>query len=212
MTGYDADTMTTPGADSAEPPAESAALSARQAAEVCGVSERTIRNWIAAGRLPATRTGVSFRIDKKDLALLVRARPMPAPAAERSAESAASSAEEARTTADLPPSDSTRSAESSGADSSVPAIVEALRLVRYQQDQIAQLAGQVGFLQAQLEATREQLRLQAPPPAPAPDEHAPAASPDFHQASPATWQDNQDERQGERQDATPQRRAWWKFW
>ena len=204
--------MTTPDADSAGGSAESAALSARQAAEVCGVSERTIRNWIAAGRLPATRTGVSFRIDKKDLALLVRARPMPAPAAERSAEppaeSAASSAEEARTTADLPPSDSKRSAESSGADYSVPAIVEALRLVRYQQDQIAQLAGQVGFLQAQLEATREQLRLQAPPPAPALDEHAPGASSEIHQASQAGQRDAEPERE-----AAPQRsRPWWRFW
>jgi len=86
--------------------------------------------------------------------------------------------------------------------------VEALRLVRYQQDQIAQLAGQVGFLQAQLEATREQLRLQAPPPAPALDEHAPAASSEIHQASQA----GQDTTGAESQAEASQRRPWWQFW
>jgi len=40
----------------------------------------------------------------------------------------------------------------------------------------------------------------------------PATSPDFRQASQGTRQDNQDERQDERPAATPQRRAWWKFW
>jgi len=43
-------------------------LSARQAATVCHVSERTIRNWIAAGKLPAERTAEGFRVHEEDLA------------------------------------------------------------------------------------------------------------------------------------------------
>lgn len=43
-------------------------LSARQAATICHVSERTIRNWISAGKLPAERTPEGFRVREEDLA------------------------------------------------------------------------------------------------------------------------------------------------
>jgi len=43
-------------------------LSAHEAAVVCGVSERTIRNWIASGKLPAEKTAAGFRVDAEDLA------------------------------------------------------------------------------------------------------------------------------------------------
>ena len=84
-----------------------------------------------------------------------------------------------------------------GVDYSVPAIVEALRLVRHLQEQNQQLAGQVGFLQAQLEATREQLRLQAP-----------GASPDIHQERQSGQRDVEPEREAVGQE----RRPWWKLW
>jgi excisionase family DNA binding protein len=41
----------------------SAALSARAAAARCGVSERTVRRWIAAGLLAADKTGGAFLVD-----------------------------------------------------------------------------------------------------------------------------------------------------
>jgi excisionase family DNA binding protein len=44
-----------------------ASVSARQAAKVCGVSEKTVRNWIASGRLSATRSSAGFRIDRDQL-------------------------------------------------------------------------------------------------------------------------------------------------
>jgi excisionase family DNA binding protein len=46
----------------------SAFVSARQAAELCGVSEKTIRRWIAAGRLTADKQGREFQIALDDLA------------------------------------------------------------------------------------------------------------------------------------------------
>jgi hypothetical protein len=42
-------------------------LSAHEAADVCKVSERAIRNWISAGKLPAERTPAGFRARSEDL-------------------------------------------------------------------------------------------------------------------------------------------------
>jgi excisionase family DNA binding protein len=42
-------------------------LSARESADYCGVSEKTIRNWIAAGRLSAEKSAGAFRIAQEDL-------------------------------------------------------------------------------------------------------------------------------------------------
>jgi hypothetical protein len=81
---------------------------------------------------------------------------------------------------DLPPGDSTSPgvgptaaprvvigpgvAPTLAADDDSPAAVELVRLVRHQQDQLTQLAGQVGFLQAQLQQAHETIKLlQAPP-------------------------------------------------
>jgi hypothetical protein len=50
-------------------------------------------------------------------------------------------------------------------DDGSAAAVELVHLVRHQQDQLIQLAGQVGFLQAQLQQAHETIKLlQAPPP------------------------------------------------
>src|SRR5215212_9596030 len=45
----------------------SAYLSARESAAYCGVSEKTIRNWIASGRLSAGKSAGTFRIAQDDL-------------------------------------------------------------------------------------------------------------------------------------------------
>src|SRR4051794_2595627 len=45
----------------------SAYLSARESADYCGVSEKTIRNWIASGRLSAEKSAGTFRIASDDL-------------------------------------------------------------------------------------------------------------------------------------------------
>ena len=43
------------------------AVSARDAARIVGVNERTIRRWIRAGVLPAVRDGAAYRIDLDEL-------------------------------------------------------------------------------------------------------------------------------------------------
>jgi len=42
-------------------------LSAREAAASVGVTERTIRNWISSGKLPAERTPAGFRVRAEDV-------------------------------------------------------------------------------------------------------------------------------------------------
>lgn len=59
--------------------ANSAYFSARQAAVLVGVSERTVRNWLASGRLSADKSAAGFRIPRDAVEHLV---------AERRAESA----------------------------------------------------------------------------------------------------------------------------
>ena len=47
-------------------------LSAREAADYCGVSEKTVRNWLASGRLQAEKSAGSFRIPQDQLDTLKR--------------------------------------------------------------------------------------------------------------------------------------------
>lgn len=60
----------------------SAYLSARESAAYCGVSEKTIRNWIASGRLSAEKSAGSFRIDQEALDALRSERLHPPQGAE----------------------------------------------------------------------------------------------------------------------------------
>jgi len=53
----------------------SAYFSARESADYCGVSEKTIRNWIVAGRLSAEKTAGTFRIAQEELDALRNVRP-----------------------------------------------------------------------------------------------------------------------------------------
>lgn len=89
-----------------------------------------------------------------------------------------------------------------------PAMLELVRLVRHQQDQIAQLAGQVGFLQAQLQHAQETIKLlQAPPAEPKQSHEAEKLDeprePDSAPTTPV-------EAAAAAQRANP--RPWWKFW
>src|SRR5215213_3041482 len=52
----------------------SALLSAHQAAARCGVSERTVRRWIAAGLLDADKQGGTFRVSLEAVRTLAAAR------------------------------------------------------------------------------------------------------------------------------------------
>jgi excisionase family DNA binding protein len=57
-------------------------LSARESAAYCGVSEKTIRNWIASGRLSAEKSAGTFRIAQDDLDVLRARSPRPPRSAE----------------------------------------------------------------------------------------------------------------------------------
>jgi excisionase family DNA binding protein len=61
-------------------------LSARQAADYCGVSEKTIRNWIAAGRLSADKSADGFHIRVADLQPFCRRAPRTPQGADGSAD------------------------------------------------------------------------------------------------------------------------------
>jgi excisionase family DNA binding protein len=50
-------------------------LSVTQVAQEFGVTDQTIRNWIASGALPAAKIGRSFRVKREDVdAMLARAQ------------------------------------------------------------------------------------------------------------------------------------------
>ena len=53
-------------------------LSARQAAAYCGVNEKTVRRWIASGRLSAVQEDGAFRIAAADLEPFASGRRTPA--------------------------------------------------------------------------------------------------------------------------------------
>jgi excisionase family DNA binding protein len=78
-------------------------LSARESADYCGVSEKTIRNWIAAGKLSAEKSAGTFRIAQDDLDTLRSGSPHPprqveSASAEVRAEGSPHRAESAETT------------------------------------------------------------------------------------------------------------------
>jgi excisionase family DNA binding protein len=120
-------------------------LSARQAANVCGVSERTIRNWVKAGKLSAEKSAGSFRIDRDQLDQIL-------------AESAQTSATAERNSADF-----ADFPQGTSADQSAPALVELVHLVDRLQRENRDLAGLVGSLQQRLAFADDRIRmLEAP--------------------------------------------------
>jgi excisionase family DNA binding protein len=158
-------------------------LSARAAAERCGVSERTLRRWIASGRLPAKKDGGSFRVAAVDLEMLTEHRN--SHAAAQSGQAAApvngAAANGAASAADMPQRDA--------------AIQTLIAEVRRLNDERAELYGRLGYMQAQLAAKDEQIKaLQAPkepitPPPPAGVIFKPLPT-----------------------EPDPPRRPWWRFW
>jgi len=80
-----------------------ALLTTRQAGRALGVSIQTIRNWVAAGRLPAEKRGVRTMIPRQALLdEIERSRAHPAPAERSPEERAAIAAEGHRLLAALP--------------------------------------------------------------------------------------------------------------
>lgn len=121
-------------------------LSARQAAAIAGISDRTVRRWIAAGRLLAERDGDDWLITPLALQAALSAAP---DAAQTAAQLAAAAADLAALAA--------RDA----------ALAE---LVAKQEQTIIELAGRVGWLQSQLQARDERiLALEAPKVEPEPE-------------------------------------------
>ncbi len=167
----------------------SAYLSAREAADYCGVSEKTVRNWIAAGRLSAERSAGSFRIDRENLSAFRRDTP-------RSPHDADSASADVR--AEVPRTES------------APGIVELVALLREREAKIdeigvrvVQYAESASMWQAraavfahQLEGVHAELRAlkapepprhdPAPQPEPAPDPF-PVPNPPSPNAAPSRW-------------------------
>jgi excisionase family DNA binding protein len=121
----------------------SAYLSARESAAYCGVSEKTIRNWIAAGRLSAEKSAGAFRIAQEDLDTLRNGSPHPPQAAESAS-------------AEVRADDGPQGAEGSA---------EAGHLADLVRDLTRQLAEQTGLTMVWMERARvlsDQLALAAP--------------------------------------------------
>lgn len=117
-------------------------LSAREAADYCGVSERAVRKWLEQGKLSAFKRGRTFCIAVADLVPFQR----------NLERNVATSPQAGALSADRTSVDQVERSDGS-AD-----LVELVRLVRDQQHTITELAGRVGFLQAELQQRDAQLR------------------------------------------------------
>ena len=98
-------------------------VSVKEAATVLGVSARTVRRWIAQGKLPASKVGRSYHIATPDLEAATTARRQAAPSA------------------------------TAVGQSDLVAFID-----RLTQENV-RLAGQVGFLQAQLQNAQDEVKL-----------------------------------------------------
>ena len=94
----------------------SAQVSAAEAARVCGLSEKTVRRWIKAGKLRADRQAGTYSVDLDEVSAL--AGRVPAHSADRGADVGADTpAEDARPPE--PPSTDIMRAEAMASSSSV---------------------------------------------------------------------------------------------
>jgi excisionase family DNA binding protein len=159
-------------------------LSARQAADLCGVSEKTVRTWIRQGKLPAQRSDRSFRILRADVADLAAAH----------AADSANGRNPGAGVRDLA-ADDERGPGAESADG--VAMLEMVRLVGRLQEENRNLAGQVGYLQAQLQVAQDQVRAL----------EAPSMSQDVPQRSPANAM-----LEPAQEPAPTRNRPWWRFW
>ncbi len=148
-------------------------LSARQAADYCGVSEKTIRNWIAAGRLSADKSADGFRILVEALAPLRRPAPQTPHPADGSADGvrADGRGDEAATV------------------NLLPALADALQLVREQQERLLQATAAAAMWQERARMLEAELARLRETPALGPGESLSSENPSL---------------------LTP--RPWWAFW
>ncbi len=172
--------------------------SARQAAAYCGVNEKTVRRWIASGRLSAVQEDGAFRIAAADLEPLAAGRRTSATViVDRDAAAPRPTADTGAVTAAAPPPHEA---------------AHLAELVKQLHRENVELAGRCGFLQARVQDLEREIRLlrepsatfvangeQSSDPAPAP------TSQTSQQSGPE--QNGQDS--GAQQ---PPRRPWWKFW
>lgn len=156
-------------------------ITSAQAAEIAGVSDRTIRNWITSGKLAARQDHSGRKIRKLDLMALLQANGCATERCSATTETTPRSTMECASetpetasglsgniTGDFPE-------DSSAHSKSVAALMEllaterersdrALELADKLQHQNLELAGRCGYLQAKLEAAEKQvLALTAPP-------------------------------------------------
>jgi excisionase family DNA binding protein len=111
-----------------------AELTTAQAAAVAGVPERTLRRWVTSGQLPAIRRGRWYRIRPEDLAAIgvTNGQERPEPSA-------------------------TGAAGAAMAEGMAEHLAELVRLVEKLTQQNMELAGRVGFYQAQVQQLRAAL-------------------------------------------------------
>lgn len=116
-------------------------LSARAAGRHLGVSPRTIRRWIEAGRIAATKGPDGWHISKRELEALGRTAPRRAEA----------EAQQGRPPQGIAPGEA------------LGVLVEEMRARREETAQLREenrnLAGQVGYLQAQVQNLQEEVKL-----------------------------------------------------
>jgi len=136
--------------------AMSGVLSAHAAAARLGVSDRTVRRWIAAGRLRADKAAGEFQIALEDLATLTGHGAAAAAAAEHTQDTAAASAAEG----------SRLNAAPAAATSDLSALVA---LIERQQAQLLERTEAAAMWQARARMLEERvLALEAPRPEPEP--------------------------------------------
>jgi excisionase family DNA binding protein len=169
-------------------------VSAAEAGRLCGVTERTVRRWVAAGHLAADMSGPTLRIAVADLQPYIDAAAMTLPAPGQSPR---------------PPSGRRRMPGPDGPDAAAPAEVRtdvsghgpdhppdmSRELVDVLQGQVADLREMLAEQRVELEARRrevselhvllqraQQLALPAPAAAPGPEKGSPTGT-----VSPRPW-------------------------
>jgi excisionase family DNA binding protein len=105
-------------------------LSARAAAELAGVDERTVRRWVQSGQLAADKRGGRFRIPRSALGPFIQQSDRHLDGHERAAAAEAD--------------------VSAAPDNSVVSL-ELVRLVAKLQEENRVMAGRIGWLEAQIE-------------------------------------------------------------
>ncbi len=145
----------------------SAELTTAEAAALAGVSDRTIRNWIKEGRLPAERTEEGRRVRKGDLLVLLHERVQAVAGQLPLAEAEAATAETATETVAAAPAAETSPETVTALLAKLSAMLEQAAAERPERERLhrenLELAGRIGFLQAKLqEAEHKVFLLQAP--------------------------------------------------